>query len=100
MGEIGRVLTEARIRRRRWMTDDEVATLLEGLAQESMLVPGQAPVQVRRDPADDKFLAAGIEGQADDVVSGDRDLLELDTYRGVRMIRPGPFERLVDRPPG
>jgi uncharacterized protein len=95
--EIGRVLTEARIRRRRWMTDDEVAMLLEGLAQESVLVPGGARIQVSRDPTDDKFLAAAIEGRADYVVTGDRDLLDLETYRGVRMIRPGLFAQVLAR---
>jgi putative PIN family toxin of toxin-antitoxin system len=95
--EIGRVLTEARIRRHRWMTDDEVAALLEGLAQESVLVLGLAPVQVSRDPTDDKFLAAAIEGRADYIVTGDRELLDLETYRGVRMIRPGPFARQLAR---
>jgi len=95
--EIGRVLTEARIRRRRWMTDDEVAMLLEGLAQESVLVLGGANIQVSRDPTDDKFLATAIEGRADYVVTGDRDLLDLGTYRGVRMIRPGPFAQMLAR---
>jgi putative PIN family toxin of toxin-antitoxin system len=95
--EIGRVLTEARIRRRRWMTDDEVAALLEGLAQESVLVPGRAHIEVSRDPTDDKLLAAAIEGRADYIVTGDRDLLDLATYRGVRMIRPGSFARQLAR---
>lgn len=102
--EIGRVLTEARIRRRRWMTDDEVAMLLECLAQESVVVPGGARIQVSRDPTDDKFLAAAIEGRADYVVTGDRDLLDLGLYRGVRTIRPAPFAQLLARerpaPPG
>ena len=102
--EIGRVLTEARLRRRRWMADDEVVALLEGLAQEGVVVSGRVPVQVSRDPADDKFLAAAVEGRADYVVTGDRDLLDLETYRGVRMIRPGPFARQLARerrePPG
>ena len=91
--EIGRVLTEARLRRRRWMTDDEVAALLESLAQESVLVSGRVLVQVSRDAAGDKFLAAAVEGRADYVVTGDRDLLDLETYRGVRVIRPGFFAR-------
>ena len=79
------------------MTDDEVATLLEGLAQESVLVPGRVSVQVSRDPADDKFLAAAIEGRAGYVVTSDRDLLDLETDRGVRIIRPGPFARQLAR---
>jgi hypothetical protein len=93
--EIGRVLSYDKIRARRWMTDEEIATLLESLAQDSILVPGQIAVAVGRDPADAPFLAAAVEGRADYLVTGDRDLLEIRAYRGVRLIRPGAFVRLL-----
>ena len=95
LDEMGRVLADNRSRRRRWMTDEEVATLLEVLAQASFFVPGRVRVQASRDPADDKFLVAALEGRAEYVVTGDRDLLDLRVYRGVRIIRPGTFVRLV-----
>lgn len=40
-----------------------------------------------RDWKDEKFLACAVEGQADFIVTGDKDLLELRSYRGVPIIR-------------
>lgn len=69
--EMGRVLLSPRIRRLRWMTDDEVVSLLELLATGSLTVLGRLPVRVCRDPDDDKFLAAAIEGEAEYVAPPD-----------------------------
>jgi len=65
------------------------------LAQESLLVPGRVAVAASRDPEDNKFLAAAIEAKARYVVSGDKDLLGLKTYRGVRIVTPAAFLRAL-----
>ena len=41
-----------------------------------------------RDPTDDKFLELAVNGRADLIVSGDADLLVLDTFRGIPIITP------------
>lgn len=46
-----------------------------------------------RDPDDDKFLALAVNGHADVIVSGDDDLLALDTFRGIPIISPVAFGR-------
>lgn len=46
-----------------------------------------------RDPDDDKFLALAVNGRADVIVSGDDDLLALDTVRGIPIISPAAFGR-------
>lgn len=89
--EIGRVLSYRKLQKYRWMTEIEISALLEILAQESVLVPGATIVQASRDSEDNKFLAAALEGQASYVVTGDKDLLDLGTYEGVRLIRPAHF---------
>lgn len=43
------------------------------------------------DPEDDKFLECAVVADADYVVSGDNDLLELDSYRGVEIVSPADF---------
>jgi uncharacterized protein len=45
------------------------------------------------DPDDDKFLAVAVAGRAEYVVSGDKALLNVREYRGVRIISPGAFVR-------
>lgn len=46
---------------------------------------------VCRDPDDDKFLACAVSASADFIVSGDRDLLDMDKYKSVRIISASEF---------
>jgi predicted nucleic acid-binding protein len=79
------------------MTEEEIAELLQALAQGSVLVSGRGKVKASRDPEDDKFLAAAVEAEARFVVTGDRDLLDLKSYRRVRIVRPARFLRIIRR---
>ncbi|MFC7076159.1 putative toxin-antitoxin system toxin component, PIN family [Haloarcula halophila] len=50
---------------------------------------------VEDDPDDDKFLEAAVAGNVDYVVSGDKHLLGLETFRGIEIVEPRTFyERL------
>jgi putative PIN family toxin of toxin-antitoxin system len=49
------------------------------------------PVTGCRDPDDDKFLELAANGHADVIVSGDDDLLVLDTFRGIPIITAAAF---------
>jgi len=89
--ELGRALMYERLRKYRWMREAEVIALLEALGRASELVPGIVAVTASRDPDDDKFLGAAIEGHAEYVVTGDRDLLDLGRYEGVRIVTPREF---------
>jgi len=48
-----------------------------------------------RDPKDDKFLACAVEGAADYIVTGDADLLSLEKFHAVRIVRPAEFVQLL-----
>ena len=50
-------------------------------------------IAVCRDPADDKFLELAVSGKADVIITGDRDLLALDTCREIPIITPAAFGR-------
>jgi putative PIN family toxin of toxin-antitoxin system len=95
--EIGRALLYEKLQRFQWMSEEEIVSFLEALSQESILVPGDTALKVSRDPADDKFLAAAIEGRAQYVVSGDRDLLTVKAYRGIGIVRPAAFLEILRR---
>lgn len=49
-----------------------------------------------RDPDDDKVLEVALMGAADCVVTGDQDLLELASFRGIPILTPANF---LERPP-
>jgi putative PIN family toxin of toxin-antitoxin system len=52
---------------------------------------GALPTPVSRDPDDDKYLHVAASGRASVVVSGDKDLLSLGDYNGIRMLTPRAF---------
>jgi putative PIN family toxin of toxin-antitoxin system len=93
--EMTRALFYERLQRRQWMTEPEIMVLVQTLARESVLVLGRVRVKASRDPDDDKFLAAAIDARATYVVSGDADLLDLKAYRGVKIVRPAAFLKVL-----
>jgi len=50
-----------------------------------------------RDPKDDKFLELAVNGGADLILTGDRDLLVLDPFRGIPIVAPVTFVRSASR---
>ena len=58
--------------------------------------PDEEITAVEDDPDDDKFLEAAVAGNVDYIVSGDRHLLDLDSFRGIEIFEPRTFyERLT-----
>jgi uncharacterized protein len=65
--------------------------LLELLGAAAQLVtPGEA-INDCRDRKDNKYLELALEAGAEVIVSGDPDLLILDPWRGVRILRPADY---------
>jgi len=52
---------------------------------------------VRRDPDDDKFLECAVAGRAQYLVTGDRDLRELGSFRGTTILTAGEFLERMNR---
>jgi predicted nucleic acid-binding protein len=52
---------------------------------------------VIRDPNDDIILACAIKAKAAYVVSRDKDLLDLQTYRRVKIVSPEDFISLLPK---
>jgi len=60
-------------------------------------VPIVELIAVCRDRADDKFIELALNGHADLIISGDADLLSLDTVRGIPIVSPAAFVRTGTR---
>jgi putative PIN family toxin of toxin-antitoxin system len=58
------------------------------------LVPILRPVRACRDPKDDMFLEVAVNGGADLIVTGDRDLLELHPFLRIPILSPADYLRL------
>ena len=79
--ELGRVLTE----KFGWDSSraDEVVAQVARLGQ--VVRPMETVREIAADPSDDRVLEAAAEGGAEVIVSGDRHLLRLGTWRAVRI---------------
>lgn len=94
--ELADVLSRPRIRKYQWMTPEEVIQLLAHLSTAAIQAPGERRVRViAEDPDDDFVSSAALEVNTDYIVSGDRHLLALGSYRGIRIVTPAEFLRLV-----
>jgi len=92
VSEIGRVLRYPKIKRHHRWPEKQMLTFLEDLAHLSVFTPGSLSLSViADDPADNRYLEAGLEGEADYLVSGDEHLLGLGSYQGIQIIRPREF---------
>ena len=89
MGELADVL--ARPRFDRYVSVEDRQQFLRLLGRISEVVPIIYAVRECRDPDDDKFLEVALNGRADVILSGDRDLLTLDPWRGVGILSPGEY---------
>jgi putative PIN family toxin of toxin-antitoxin system len=70
--------------------------LLQGIAE--IVPPIESPLpKVTRDEKDDYLVAYALVYQADYLVSGDGDLLELTQIEEVKMIKPVDFVRLLQQ---
>jgi len=86
--------------RRPYLTAVTIPSFLDGLA--TMLAAAEMvtiteKITACRDPKDDKFLELAINGHADLIVSGDRDLLALNPFRDIPIVRPAAFVQDVVR---
>lgn len=50
---------------------------------------------VCRNPADDKFISCALSASAGYIVSGDKDLCDLNRYKSVKIVTPADFFRIV-----
>lgn len=44
-----------------------------------------------RDPKDNKYLELAVSGKAQYIITGDKDLLILNPFRGIKIIKPDEF---------
>ena len=75
------------------LSGKEIKALVEEyvLPFAEMVTVAETPAIIREDPADDKFLALVAAGRARHIVSGDKHLLVLREYRGVKIATPREF---------
>jgi len=70
----------------------ELFSLIDGYA---VIVSPKQKVDVCRDKKDNFLLEVALEAKAEYLVTGDNDLLVLNNFRGIKIVKPKDFEEMV-----
>jgi len=90
--EISRVLHYPKIAKRHQWSEEKIKDFLASLTYLAIQTPGKRKLNViKDDPSDNRYLECALEGGAAYIVSGDRDLLDLGEYEGIRILTPSAF---------
>jgi putative PIN family toxin of toxin-antitoxin system len=65
---------------------EELARVAVLLAELAETVRPRRRLQALRDDADNRILECAVAGRADAIVTGDREMLELGCFEGIRML--------------
>jgi putative PIN family toxin of toxin-antitoxin system len=75
----------------RYVSRERREALLQRVASIVEIVEVLQAVRASRDSKDDKFLEAAVNGRANVLVTGDRDLLDLNPFRGIAIVTPADY---------
>jgi len=96
LAEIRRALTYPKVRKYIKVSDEDLDLAVAALALVAQPVEGILRVDAVAEDADDnKYIEAALEGRAQFIVSGDRHLKSLKSYRGIRIVTPRTFLELL-----
>jgi putative PIN family toxin of toxin-antitoxin system len=91
LGELDEVLIRPKFRK--YVSLSERRKFFELLGRVAIHIRILRPITACRDPKDDKFLSVAINGSADAILSGDKDLLSLNPFLGIPILTPAEFLR-------
>lgn len=75
----------------RYVDRERRDALLERIASLVEIIDVLQTIRASRDSKDDKFLEAAVNGRADVIVTGDKDLLDLSPFRGIAVLTPADY---------
>ncbi|MBS3066756.1 putative toxin-antitoxin system toxin component, PIN family [Candidatus Pacearchaeota archaeon] len=71
------------------MSDEMIEEWRNLIIESSVIINPKIKLNViKEDPDDNKFLEAGISGNADLIISQDKHLLKLKEYQGIKIVSP------------
>ena len=77
--------------------EGEIAEIREAaMIAAEFVTPEEIPGDACREPNDLPILGTALAGRAEVIITGDKDLLALQAFRGIPILRPGEFWKLLD----
>jgi|SRR3989339_62361 len=79
------------------MPVDKIILWVSVIADDALIVePSVSFDVIKEDKDDNKFLEAGVEANADYIVSQDNHLLKLKEFQGIRIVKPEEFLAVLE----
>jgi len=95
LAELGDVLSGRKFR----YSPEVVAAILQDIRTMALMVHPRVTVRaVHDDPDDDRVLECALASGAHYIVSGDRHLLKMGKFRGIKIVDPAAFAREIHKP--
>lgn len=92
-----RNLAEVLIRPHLKLELKDVKRLLDTIKEKAIIVKPQVKVDICRDASDNVILETAVSAKADIIVTNDKDLLVLESFRSVPIIRPEEFLKCLEQ---
>jgi putative PIN family toxin of toxin-antitoxin system len=93
MKELNDVLSRPKFDR--YLLREERERFLAALVMEAVFIEITEKIKICRDPKDDMILELAVNGSATRIVSSDTDLLELNPFRSIPIVKPDEFISLT-----
>ncbi|MGI8420378.1 MAG: putative toxin-antitoxin system toxin component, PIN family [Candidatus Levyibacteriota bacterium] len=87
------------IQRRHHLSSEAISQeIIGGIREFSLLVEPTVKLEVVvADPDDNKFIECAVAGNAEVIVSADPDLLYLESYDGIQIVKPPVFLHILSQ---
>lgn len=87
--ELDRILRKPKFDR--YLDLEDRLQFFAALAKDAIVITTTSTIKVCRDPKDNMILELAVDGQADMIVSGDKDLTALHPFREIPILIPQVF---------
>ena len=77
-----------------YITPEVRHSFLSVFINEARVIEIKEKIQACRDPKDNMILELAVSGQADYIITGDKDLLALNPFRKIQILTPAEFLKL------
>jgi putative PIN family toxin of toxin-antitoxin system len=91
INELAEVVTRDKIWKKYKLTEETVNSFVNSIVKFGERIHVITIVDICRDPDDNILLALALDGKADYIVSGDKDLLDLVSFREIPIVKPAEF---------
>jgi len=82
---------------KQFFKQDDVNQLLEIISSFSEFVNVKSETKVCRDEKDDFLLSLALDGFADYLITGDKDLLVIEEFEGTKIVTISDLEKLITK---